>query len=267
MIDQRPNPEALLKRAHEEEQQEQRGKLKIYFGAAPGVGKTYTMVKDALAKRSDGVDIIVGVVESHGRKEIDTLLKGIEILPRQQIDYRGIKLTEFDLDAAIKRNPTIILVDEMAHTNAPGSRHEKRWQDINELLDSGINVYTTLNVQHVESLNDIIAQITGIIVRETVADSMLEQAAAIELIDLPPEDLLKRLEEGKIYLPQQAEFATQNFFRKGNLIALRELALRITAEQVNAQVFLHRRGEAIRRIWPTVERLMVCIGPAEVPLN
>lgn len=261
MIDHRPDPESLLKRAHEEEQAEQRGKLKIYFGAAPGVGKTYTMVKDAIANRNQGIDLIVGVVESHSRKEIDALLTELEILPRQQIDYRGIKLTEFDLDAALKRNPTIILIDEMAHTNAPGVRHEKRWQDINELLDSGINVYTTLNVQHIESLNDIVAQITGIIVRETVPDLMLEQAAAIELIDLPPEDLLKRLEEGKVYLPKQAEYATQNFFRKGNLIALRELALRITAEQVNAQVFLHRKGEAIKRIWPTVERLMVCVGP------
>lgn len=261
MLDQRPDPEAFLKRAHEEEQQEQRGKLKIYFGAAPGVGKTYTMVKDALALRAQGIDVVVGVVESHGRKEIEALLKDLEILPRQQINYRGIELTEFDLDGALKRNPTIILIDEMAHTNVPGLRHEKRWQDINELLDRGINVYTTLNVQHVESLNDIVAQITGIIVRETIPDLVLEQAAAIELIDLPPEDLLKRLEEGKIYLPKQAEYATQNFFRKGNLIALRELALRITAEQVNSQVFLHRKGEAIQRIWPTVERLMVCIGP------
>ncbi len=261
MLERRPSPESLLQRAHEEERQAQRGKLKIYFGAAPGVGKTYTMVKDAIANRAQGIDIIVGVVESHGRKEIDSLLKELEVLPRQQIDYRGIKLTEFDLDGALKRKSTTILIDEMAHTNVPSTRHEKRWQDINELLDSGINVYTTLNVQHVESLNDIVAQITGIIVRETVPDSMLEQAAAIELIDLPPEDLLKRLEEGKVYLPQQAEYATQNFFRKGNLIALRELALRITAEQVNAQVFLHRRGEAIKRIWPTVERLMVCVGP------
>lgn len=261
MAEKRPDPEVLLRRAHEEERQEKRGKLKIYFGAAPGVGKTYTMLQDANARRAQDLDVVVGIVESHGRVEIETLMKDLEILPRQQVNYRGRQLSEFDLDAALKRNPALILVDEMAHTNVPGVRHEKRWQDIKELLYRGIDVYTTLNVQHVESLNDIVTQITGIVVRETVPDSILEQADAIELIDLPPEDLLKRLEDGKVYVPDTAQLAIQKFFRKGNLIALRELALRITAEQVNAQVYLHRRGEAIKRIWPTVERILVCVGP------
>lgn len=261
MVEKRPDPEVLLRRAREEERQERRGKLKIYFGAAPGVGKTYTMLQNANARRAQGLDVVVGIVESHGRAEIEALLTDLEILPRQIIDYRGKKLYEFDIDVAIKRNPALILVDEIAHTNVTGSRHEKRWQDIKELLDNGIDVYTTLNVQHVESLNDIVTQITGIIVRETVPDSVLEQADAIELVDLPPEDLLKRLEDGKVYVPDTAKLAVQKFFKKGNLIALRELALRITAEQVNAQVYLHRRGEAIKQIWPTVERILVCVGP------
>ena len=192
------------------------------------------------------------------------ILQGLEVFPRQVVEYRGHTLLEFDLDGVLQRHPTLVLVDEMAHTNVPGSRHPKRWQDIKELLDRGINVYTTINVQHIESLNNVVAQITGIAVRETVPDSMLELAYSIELVDLPPDDLLKRLEEGKVYLYNQAELASKNFFRKGNLIALRELALRITAEQVNTQVLLHRRGESIKQIWPTVEKLLVCVGP-EVP--
>lgn len=259
MPDRRPSPEQLLERAREEETQKN-GKLKIYLGAAPGVGKTHTMLGDALARREQGLDVVAGVVESHGRKEIDALLQGIEILPRRIVEYHGKPLLEFDLDAALSRDPGLILIDEMAHTNIPGLRHAKRWQDIKELLDRGIDVYTTLNVQHIESLNDIIAQIVGIKVRETVPDSLLEMADTIELVDLPPDDLLKRLQDGKVYVPTQAELATQHFFRKGNLTALRELALRFTAEHVDEEVLLHRRGQGIEQTWPTTERLLVCIG-------
>jgi len=261
MSDQRPSPEKLLKQVQEEEQQAQRGKLKIYLGAAPGVGKTYMMLQDAIAKRNQGLDVVVGVVESHGRQEIIALLKNVDILPLQEIDYRGRKLSEFDLDAALKRNPALILIDEMAHTNIPGLRHAKRWQDIKELLDRGIDVYTTLNVQHIESLNDVVSQIVHTRIKETVPDSMLERASTIELVDLPPEDLLKRLQEGKVYFPQQAELAAENFFRKGNLIALRELALRTTAARVGAEVLLYRQGQSIKHVWPTKEKILVCVGP------
>lgn len=260
MKDQRPSPEKLLKQAQAEEQQEQRGKLKIYIGAAPGVGKTYTMLKDALAKRAQGLDVVVGVVESHGRKEIEAMLIDLEVLPRQIVEYHNNKLKEFDLDAALKRNPGLILMDEMAHTNVPGLRHAKRWQDIKEILDRGIDVYTTLNIQHIESLNNIVSQIIHARIKETVPDFMLELAATIELIDLPPEDLLKRLQEGKVYVPAQAEVAAENFFRKGNLNALRELALRVTAERVNEQVLLYRQDRGIKHIWPTKEKLLVCVG-------
>lgn len=260
MSKERPRPDDLLKRAAEEERQEARGKLKIYLGAAPGVGKTYTMLMDALAKRRQGLDVVVGIVETHGRSEIDNLIKEFEVIPRQKIEYRGQQITEFDIDAALKRNPGMILIDEMAHTNAPGSRHAKRWQDIKEILDRGIDVYTTLNVQHVESLNDVVSQIIHARVKETVPDSMLAMADTIELVDLPPEDLLKRLQEGKVYFPRQAELAAENFFRKGNLAALRELALRLTAERVNAQVLLYRQGQGIKHVWPTREKILVCVG-------
>jgi len=258
---QRLTPEKLLQQAEEEERQAKRGNLKIYLGAAPGVGKTYMMLQDAIAQREQGLDILVGVAESHGRQEIEALLKKLEILPLQEVEYRERKILEFDIDGALKRNPGLILIDEMAHTNAPNLRHEKRWQDIKELLDRGINVYTTLNVQHIESLNDIVSQIIHIRIKETVPDFMLELANTIELVDLPPEDLLKRLQEGKIYFPQQAELAAENFFRKGNLIALRELALRVTAERVGAQVLLYRQGLGIQHIWPTKEKIVVCVGP------
>lgn len=260
MAEHRPNPEKLLQRAQEEERSQLHGKLKIYLGSAPGVGKTYTMLQDALAKRAQGLDVVVGVVESHGRQEIISLIKDFEVLPRQPIEYRGKTLTEFDLDAALKRNPGLILIDEMAHTNAPGLRHAKRWQDIKEILDLGIDVYTTLNVQHIESLNDVVSQIIHARVKETVPDFMLELADTIELVDLPPEDLLKRLQEGKVYIPKQANLATEHFFRKGNLIALRELALRATAERVGAQVLLYRQGQGIKHIWPTNEKILVCVG-------
>lgn len=260
MSENRPNPERLLKLAQEEERHHLRGKLKIYLGAAPGVGKTYTMLQDALAKREQGLDVVVGIVETHGRKDLNEFLKGLEILPRQVVEYRNQQLTEFDLDAALMRNPALILMDEMAHTNAPGLRHDKRWQDIKELLDRGVDVYTTLNVQHIESLNDIVSQIVHMQIKETVPDSMVEMADTVELVDLPPEDLIKRLQEGKVYIPQQAALAAENFFRKGNLIALRELALRVTAERVNAQVLLFRQGEGIKHVWRTREKLLVCVG-------
>jgi two-component system, OmpR family, sensor histidine kinase KdpD len=260
MKDNRPDPEKLLQRVKDEEQKAQRGKLKIYLGAAPGVGKTYTMLQDAATKHAQGLDVVIGVVESHGRKEIQALLQSFEILPEQKIEYHGKVLEEFDLDAALKRNPGLILVDEMAHTNIPGLRHTKRWQDIKELLDRGIDVYTTLNIQHVESLNDVVTQIIHTRVKETVPDYMLEIADTIELVDLPPEELIKRLQEGKVYFPAQAELAADHFFRKGNLIALRELALRTTAERVSAQVLLYRQGLGIQHIWPTKEKILVCTG-------
>lgn len=259
-MEERPNPEKLLKRAQEEERQAQRGRLKIYLGAAPGVGKTHTMLQDAIEKHEQGLDVVVGVAETHGRVEIESLLTKLDILPRLTVDYRGHRLLEFDLDAVLKRNPGLVLIDEMAHTNAPGLRHSKRWQDIKEILDRGIDVYTTLNVQHIESLNDVVYQIIHLRIKETVPDSMLEMADTIELVDLPPEDLLKRLYEGKVYFPAQAGLAAENYFRKGNLIALRELALRFTAEVVNAQVLLYRQGQHIKHIWPTKDKMLVCVG-------
>jgi two-component system sensor histidine kinase KdpD len=256
----RPSPEQLLQRIEVEEKHQSRGKLKIFLGSSPGVGKTCTMLEEAAEKLGEGVDVVGGVVVAHGRKETELLLEPFELLPAAKYEYQGKTIEEFDLDAALARQPELILVDEMAHTNAQGARHTKRWQDIKELVDRGINVYTTLNVQHIESLNDVIAQITGIIVREMVPDSMLELAQSIELVDLPPDDLLKRLREGKIYIPQQAELAAEHFFRKGNLIALRELALRVTAERVDADVLLHRRDQSIKKRWATNERLIVCIS-------
>jgi two-component system, OmpR family, sensor histidine kinase KdpD len=263
----RPNPDELLARVQAEEVQRARGKLKVFFGATAGVGKTYAMLEAALEKRAEGVDVIVGYVETHGRVETEALLgtptmRGmLPVLPRRQVEYRGTILDEFDLDATLVRRPAVILVDELAHTNAPGARHPKRWQDVEELLNAGINVYTTVNVQHIESLNDVVAQITGVLVRETVPDHIIEQADEVELIDLPPDDLLQRLKEGKVYVPHQAQRAAHNFFRKGNLIALRELALRRTAERVDAQMRGYMREHAIPQTWPTAERILVCVGP------
>ena len=260
-MNERPSPEAMLQRVRDEEARAARGRLKIFFGASPGVGKTYAMLEEARAKRREGTDVVVGVVETHGRAETAALAEGLEALPRQSIEYRGITLHEFDLDAALARRPTLILVDELAHTNAPGTRHARRWQDVEELLGAGINVYTTLNVQHLESLNDVVAQITGVRVRETVPDSILDHADEVELADLSAEDLLRRLEEGKVYVPDQAVRALGEFFRKGNLIALRELALRRTAERVDAQMRGYMQEHGIRETWPAGERLLVCIGP------
>ena len=260
MEERRPSPDELLDRVRREEERKREGQLKIFFGAAPGVGKTYAMLEAARQKHTEGVDIVVGLVETHGRRETEALLEGLEELPRRDVEYRGRALREFDLDAALRRKPAIILVDELAHTNAPSSRHKKRWKDIYELLGAGISVYTTVNVQHLESLNDVVSQITGINVRETVPDFLLDRADEIELIDLPPDDLLQRLREGKVYMPEQAAAAIENFFRKGNLIALRELALRRTADRVDEQMQVYRQDKGIKDIWPAGERILVCVG-------
>ncbi|HEX9020563.1 MAG TPA: sensor histidine kinase KdpD [Nitrospirota bacterium] len=260
MEEQRPSPDEFLDRMRRETERSREGQLKIFFGAAPGVGKTYAMLEAARQKRSESVDVVVGLAETHGRRETEALLEGLEILPRRDIEYRGAVLKEFDLDAALRRKPAVILVDELAHTNAHGSRHRKRWQDVYELLGAGITVYTTVNVQHLESLNDVVVQITGVNVRETVPDFLLDRADEIELIDLPADDLLKRLKDGKVYVPELAATAIENFFRKGNLIALRELALRRTADRVDEQMQVYRRDKGIKEIWPAGERIMVCIG-------
>jgi two-component system sensor histidine kinase KdpD len=267
MTDKRPDPDALLARVHEQEALEARGKLKIFFGAAAGVGKTYAMLEAAREKRADGVDVVVGYVEVHGRAETEALLEGLERLPPRLVEYRGATLREFDLDGALGRRPQLVVVDELAHTNAPGSRHAKRWQDVLELLDAGFDVFTTVNVQHVESLNDVVAKITGVVVRETIPDSVLERADEVELIDLPPDDLLERFRDGKVYVPDQAQEALRNFFRKGNLIALRELALRRTAERVDAQMRMYMRDHAIGAIWPTSERLLVAVSASPLSVR
>jgi two-component system sensor histidine kinase KdpD len=260
MEERRPSPDVLLAQLQKQEEYKRSGKLKIFFGAAPGVGKTYAMLEAARKKQAEGVDVVVGFAETHGRPETEALIEGLEVTPRLSIEYRGTTLSEFDLDASLARKPMLILIDELAHTNAQGARHKKRWQDVFELLDDGINVYTTLNVQHLESLNDVITQITGIIVRETLPDSVLDRADDIELIDLPPEELLQRLREGKVYVAELAEHARKNFFRKGNLLALRELALRRTAERVDAQMQDYRRIKGVKEVWPAAERIMVCVG-------
>jgi two-component system sensor histidine kinase KdpD len=254
----RPSPEALLAAA----KQEGRGRLKIFLGAAPGVGKTYEMLLTAQAQRREGVDVMVGIVEPHGRRETEALLEGLEVIPRLQVDYKGHLLAEMDIDAILKRRPQLVLVDELAHTNAPGCRHPKRYLDVEELIAAGIDVFTTLNIQHVESLNDIIAKITRIRVRETVPDSVLDQADDIEVVDLSPEDLIKRLHEGKVYVPQQAERAVRHFFSRGNLTALRELALRRTAQRVDEQLLSHMREHAIPGPWAAGDRVLVCISEA-----
>jgi len=258
----RPSPDELLARVKEEERRAGQGRLRLFFGFAPGVGKTYSMLEAARVKKVEGVDVVAGVVETHGRAETERLLEGLEALPRKQIDYRSVVLREFDLDAALMRHPALILIDELAHANAPDCRHPKRWQDVEELLQAGIDVYSTLNVQHLESLNDVVAQITGIAVRETVSDSVLDRADELELVDLPPEELLKRLREGKVYVPDQAARAIEKFFRKGNLIALRELSLRRVADRVAGQMHVYRREQAIRKTWPAAERLLTCISPS-----
>jgi len=262
----RPTPEQMLARVKAEGElqtaERKRGRLKVYFGYAAGVGKTFAMLQNAQRERVAGVDVVVGYVELHGRPETEALLEGLEQIPCLKIPYRGTTLREFDLDAALKRKPELILVDELAHSNAPTQRHVRRWQDIEELLDAGIDVHTTCNVQHVDSLNDVIAQISGVIVRETVPDEVFNRADELELIDLSTEDLLERLREGKVYIPEQAAKALQSFFRRENLTALRELALRRAATRVHADVETARLGKATRDIWATQERLLVCVGPS-----
>ena len=263
MVDRRPDPDELLARVREEEKQSARGKLTIFFGFAPGVGKTFTMLEAARGEVSDQKrDMVVGVAEAHGRYDTGSLLMGIELLPRRKVEHRGIALEEFDIDAALARKPQLLLVDELAHTNAPGSRHLKRWQDVGELLDAGIDVFTTLNVQHLESLNDVVAQITGVIVRETVPDAVFDTAYEVRVIDLPVDELLERLREGKVYVPDQAVLATQSFFKEGNLIALRELALRRTAERVDAKMRGYKAAHGIEESWHAGERVLVCVSPS-----
>ena len=258
----RPNPDALLAEVQSEAARARRGKLTIFFGYAAGVGKSYAMLQAAQRERASGTDVVVGYVELHGRLETEALLNGLETLPPRLVEYRGVTLREFDLDAALARRPQVVLVDELAHTNAEGSRHAKRWQDVDELLAAEIDVYTTLNVQHIESLNDVIAQITGVAVRETLPDHVFESADEIELIDLTPDELVERLRAGKVYVPEKAQRAIEKFFQRGNLSALRELSLRRTADRLNADVQQARRGQAARLTWPTTERLLVCVGPS-----
>ena len=264
MTEERPDPDELLARAQAAEQRAARGKLKIFFGASAGVGKTYAMLKAAQRLREQHVEVVVGIVETHGRVDTAEQLAGLEQLPLRQVPLQGRGLTEFDLDAALARRPAVLLVDELAHSNAAGSRHPKRWQDIDELLAAGIDVISTVNVQHLESLNDVVGGITGIRVRETVPDHVFDEAEEVVLVDLPTDDLLRRLKEGKVYLPEQADRAVQNFFRKGNLMALRELALRRTADRVDDEVRSYRReqgGAEKRNTGNDADALLVCVGP------
>src|ERR1700745_3524657 len=254
----RPSPDALLEAARRENTQA--GRLKIFVGASPGVGKTYEMLLSAHARKKAGADVVVGVVETHGRAETEALLHGLEVLPRKRIEYRDQTIEEMDLDALIARHPQIALVDELAHTNAPGSRHPKRYLDVEELLSRGIDVMTAVNIQHIESLNDVVAQITHVRVRETVPDSVMDRADAIEVIDLTPDDLIQRLKEGKVYVPKQAERALEHYFSPGNLTALRELALRRTAERVDEQLLTHMQANAIAGPWAAGERILVCVS-------
>ncbi len=259
----RPDPDQLLNKIKEEEKLAARGKLKIFFGASAGVGKTYAMLLAARQQILQGTDVVVGIVETHGRQETEALLEGLEHLPRKDFIHRSKVIKEFDIDSALVRKPSLILVDELAHSNAPGSRHPKRWQDVEELLAAGIHVYSTVNVQHLETLNDVVSGITGIRVWETVPDQVFDVADEIVLVDLPPDELLQRLKEGKIYLPHQAERAIQNFFRKGNLIALRELALRRTADRVDTQMLKYRHDQSVSHVWQTRDSMLVCLGPGE----
>ncbi len=263
MADQRPDPDELLTRIKDEEARAARGKLKIFFGASAGVGKTYAMLSTAHQQASLGTDVVIGVVETHGRKETEALLEGLERLPLKEISYRGRILKEFDLDGALERKPALILMDELAHSNVQGSRHPKRWQDVQELLSSGIDVYSTVNVQHLETLNDVVGGIAGIRVWESIPDHVFDEADEVVLVDLPPDELLQRLKEGKVYMPHQAECAIQNFFRKGNLIALRELALRRTADRVDSEMLQYRRDQSVTPVWQTRESIAACIGPGE----
>ncbi len=253
----RPEPESLLAIAQQEETAKKRGKLTIYFGAAPGVGKTYSMLTDARMRKKEGIDIVIGYVETHGRAETETLLEGLEIIPLIVTDYKGVQLAEMDLESILKRRPRIVLVDELAHTNAPNSRHAKRYQDAEELLNAGIDVYSTLNVQHLESLNDIVFRITEVRVSETIPDTFFQLADEIKLVDIPFEELLKRLKEGKVYAKDMAETAVKRFFKPGNLLALREMSLRLVAGSVDEKMLQYMRVHAIAGPWSATERILV----------
>jgi len=257
----RPDPDTLLARIKSEERRKHRGKLKIFLGYIAGVGKTYEMLKAAHLRMAEGMEVRIGYVETHGRKETDALLEGLTVIPRKMVEYRGVLLPEFDLDAALQYKSTLVLVDELAHSNVAGSRHLKRYQDIEELLDAGIDVYTTLNVQHIESLNDVVAQITGVIVRETVPDRVIDEADEIEVVDLAPPELLQRLKEGKVYVPDMAARAIEKFFNEGNLYALRELTLRRAAERVDEQMLAYMQTRAIPGPWAAGEHLLVSVSP------
>jgi two-component system sensor histidine kinase KdpD len=263
MQDGRPNPDELLAQVTKEEKESSQGKLKIFLGYSAGVGKTYTMLEEAQRQKEKGNDIVVACVESHGRKETEELLVGLESLPQKEIDYRGVRLKEMDLDKVLARRPQLALVDELAHTNAPGSRHSKRYQDVQEMLEAGIDVYTTLNIQHLESMNDAVAQVSGIKVRETIPDSVLAEANEIKIVDLPPNELIQRFKEGKVYVPDQASVAIENFFNEGNLIALREMTLRRAAEHVDDQMLEYMQTRSIPGPWPAGERLLVCVGNSQ----
>jgi two-component system sensor histidine kinase KdpD len=256
----RPDPDVLLARVQSEERTKNRGKLKIFLGYIAGVGKTYEMLRAAHLRRSEGIDVQVGYVETHGRPETEALLEGLTLIPRKTVDYRGVTLTEFDLDTTLCLRPSLVLVDELAHTNISGSRHPKRYQDVEELLDAGIDVYTTLNVQHIESLNDVVAQITGVQVRETVPDRVIDEASEIEVVDLTPSELLQRLRDGKVYVPDMAARAIEQFFNEGNLYALRELTLRRAAERIDEQMLAYMQTRAIPGPWAAGENILVSVG-------
>ncbi len=247
-----------------EEERERQGKLKVFLGASAGVGKTFAMLSEAQEQLRRGTDVVVGIVETHKRKETEALFEGLEVLPLRRLEYKSVELREFDIDAALARRPQLILVDELAHTNIPDSRHAKRWQDIEELLREGISVYTAVNIQHLASLNDVVAQITGVQVREMVPDAFLERADEIEVVDLPPDELIQRLRDGKVYVPDRIEHALEGFFRKGNLIALRELALRRAADRVDAQMQTYRTEQGVQGLWATRERILVCVAPNDL---
>ncbi|MFN8392373.1 MAG: sensor histidine kinase KdpD [Bdellovibrionota bacterium] len=257
----RPDPDLLLAQIERAEEKRKVGSLKIYLGMSAGVGKTFAMLSDAAILKDRGVDVVAGYVEPHGRSDTDALARRFETIAPLETIHNGLTLNEFDLDAALARKPTLILVDELAHSNASSSRHAKRWQDVAELLESGIDVYTTVNIQHLESLKDVVSRITGTNVFETVPDSFISRASKVELIDIPPDELIQRLREGKVYSPEKVETALSNFFRQGNLMALRELVLRYVAERVDADMRLYRREKAVDDIWPTTERILVCVAP------
>ena len=256
----RPDPDELLARIKNEEKHKARGKLKVFLGYVAGVGKTYAMLEAAHQRKNEGVDVVIGYVETHGRKETESLVEDLEVIPRSQVNYRNATLSDMNLDAVLSRRPTLVLVDELAHSNAPGLRHPKRYQDVEEILDAGINVYTTINIQHVESLKDIIQQITGVVVRETVPDRIIDEANDIELVDLPPDELINRLRDGKVYITDQAARALDKFFRKGNLNALRELSLRRTADRVDNQMLSYMQTKSIPGPWAVGDRILVSIS-------